>query len=297
MNAAVGSIGFIGAGKVGAALALNLSKTGYPVVVVADKDKTAAERLADSIDRCIPAPSAQAAADRADFIFITTPDDEIGPVCDTVQWKQGQSVVHCSGAASIEVLASAAGRGASTGSFHPCQAFASAAEALKNLPGSTFAIEADDPLAGILETIALALGSGHIRLGQGDKALYHAAAVLVSNYVVTLLKISTDFFYDMGIKRASAVKILMPLMKGNLLNIERMGIPDGLTGPIARGDTGTIEKHIRAIIQRSPENLDLYAELGLRTLSIAVEKGGLSGKAEATFKRLFQGALQRPTGS
>lgn len=297
MNAGVGSIGFIGAGKVGTALAMNLSKAGYHVAVVADRDPAAAGRLAEFIDGCIPVGSAQDAVDRVDFVFITTPDDTIGPVCDSVQWKQGHSVVHCSGAASIEVLASAAGHGASAGSFHPCQAFASAAEALKNLPGSTFAIEADPPLAGILEAIAFDLGCEYIRLGPGDKALYHAAAVLVSNYVVTLLKISTDFFYNLGIDRASAVKILIPLMKGNLLNIERLGIPDCLTGPIARGDTGTIEKHMKTITQRSPENFDLYADLGLRTLSIAVEKGGLSEKAEATLERLFREALQRRTGS
>ncbi|MFO8088994.1 MAG: DUF2520 domain-containing protein [Desulfatiglandaceae bacterium] len=296
MNAAVRSMGFIGAGKVGSSLALNLSEAGYHVVVVADRDNAAAARLAEAMDGCNPVQCAQDAAERADFVFITTPDDKIGPVCDTVQWKQGQLVVHCSGAASIDVLASAAGHGALTGSFHPCQAFASAAEALKNIPGSTFAIEADGPLAGILENIAIDLGCEYIRLGPGDKALYHAAAVLVSNYVVTLLKISTDFFYEMGIERASAVKILMPLMKGNLFNIERLGIPNCLTGPIARGDTGTIDKHVQSILERSPKNLELYAELGLMTLPMAVEKGGLSEKAETTLKRLFRDALQRRTG-
>jgi len=296
MNAGVGTIGFIGAGKVGSALAFNLSRAGWHVTAAADSDRAPSERLAASIDGCIPASSAQDAADRAEFVFITTPDDKIGPVCDTVRWKRGQSVVHCSGAASVDVLASAAEHGAWTGSFHPCQAFASAAEALKNLPGSTFAIEAEPPLARILENIAIALGCEYIRLGRGDKALYHAAAVLVSNYLVTLLKISTDFFYEMGIERAAAVKILMPLMKGNLSNIERLGVPDCLTGPIARGDAGTIEKHIQSILQRSPENLDLYAQLGLMTLPVAVEKGGLSEKAEKTLKKCFRDALKRHTG-
>jgi predicted short-subunit dehydrogenase-like oxidoreductase (DUF2520 family) len=293
VNAGVRSIGFIGAGKVGSSLAINLSEAGYHVAVVADRDNDAAARLAETIEGSTPVHSAQEAADRADFVFITTPDDKIGPVCDTVQWKQGQSVVHCSGAASIDVLASAAGQGASTGSFHPCQAFASSAEALKNIPGSTFAIEADIPLAGILENIAIDLGCEYIRLGPGVKALYHAAAVLVSNYVVTLLKISTDFFKEMGVERDSAVKILMPLMKGNLFNIEQLGIPKCLTGPIARGDTGTIEKHAQSILERSPENLGLYAELGLMTLPIAIEKGGLSEKAETKLKRLFRDALQQ----
>jgi predicted short-subunit dehydrogenase-like oxidoreductase (DUF2520 family) len=293
MNAAIGSIGFIGAGKVGSSLAFNLSRAGYHVAVVADRDSAAADRLAGSLEGCLPFQSAQDAADRAELVFITTPDDEIGPVCDTVHWKKGQPVVHCSGAASIEVLASAAESGALTGSFHPCQAFASAAEALKNLPGSTFAIEADPPLSGILENLATDLGCDFIRLGRGEKALYHAAAVLVSNYVVTLLKISTDFFHQMGIDRAEAVKILMPLMKGNLLNIERLGIPACLTGPIARGDTGTIEKHIQSIVERSPENLDLYARLGLMTLPVAVQKGGLPQKAEVALEGLFRDALER----
>jgi predicted short-subunit dehydrogenase-like oxidoreductase (DUF2520 family) len=297
MSTGVKIFGFIGAGKVGSALAMNLSEAGYHVAVVADRDEGAAGRLAGSIDGCMPVSTAQYAADSAEFVFITTSDDEIGPVCDSVRWKKGQSVVHCSGAAPTGVLGTAAGHGALTGSFHPCQAFASAAEALKNIPGSTFAIEADPPLARILEKIAIDLRCEYIRLGPGDRALYHAAAVLVSNYVVTLLKTSTDFFFEMGIARAHAVKILMPLMKGNLFNIERLGIPDCLTGPVARGDTGTIEKHIKSLQARSPENLELYAALGLMTVPIAVQKGGLTKKAEATLKRLFKDVLNPRNGT
>ncbi len=288
MTAGVKTLGFIGAGKVGSALALKLHKAGYDIVVAADKNSEAAVSLAESIDGCSPVFNAQEAADSAEVVFITTPDDEIGRVCGSVRWKPQQAVVHCSGAASIDVLAAAAADGAQTGSFHPCQAFASVSDALKNIPGSTFAIEAEQALAEILGKMANDLYCGYIRLQPGDKALYHAAAVLVSNYVVTLLKTSTDFFSEMGIERDEAVKVLMPLMKGNLANIEHLGIPACLTGPVARGDAGTIEKHIQAISEHCPQDIGLYTILGLMTLPVAVEKGGLSEKAETTLRDLFK---------
>jgi predicted short-subunit dehydrogenase-like oxidoreductase (DUF2520 family) len=291
VNARSKALGFIGAGKLGSALAVKLADAGYNVAVVADLETSAAARLAGSIEGCRPAPTAQSAAEEADLVFITTSDDAIGSVCRLVRWKTGQAVVHCSGADSTDILTPAAEQGAQIGSFHPCQAFVSGAYAVKNISGSTFAIEADQPLAGILEDMAGDLACEHILLSPSDKPLYHAAAVFVSNYVVTLLKAGTDLFSEMGISPDRAVKILMPLMKGNLSNIELTGLPGCLTGPIARGDSGTVEKHIRTLRERSPGYLQLYAELGIQTVSIAKEKGSISRATAFVLTGILEDAL------
>ena len=290
MSARGKTLGFVGAGRVGTALAVKLAEAGYRVAAVSDINTASACVLADVIEGCSAVPTAQDAAGAADLVFITTSDDEIGAVCRSVVWNARHAVVHCSGAVSTDVLSSAAGQGAQVGSFHPCQAFADAAQALRNLPGSTFAVEADQPLAGILENMASDLACGHIRLGPGDKAIYHAAAVFASNYIVTLLKAGTDLFSGMGIPHDQAIKILMPLVKGNLFNIEQAGIPGCLTGPIARGDSGTVRKHVQAIRRRFPEYLDLYARLGLHTLHIAAEKGCISEETAAALKGVLEGA-------
>ena len=283
-------VGFIGAGKVGTALAARLFKGGYPVIAVADINVGAAEKLVDLVPCCHLFKIAQEVADNAEHIFITTPDDFIPKVASELTWRPEQSVVHCSGAASIDILEPAESSGAMVGSFHPCQAFASVDKAIENLPGSTFAIEAQRPLLDILKDMASSIGCGWIVLKEGDKALYHAAAVFVSNYSVALLKVATDLFQNFDVPTDQATKVLMPLIQGNLNNMRNLGLPTCLTGPIARGDVSTIEKHISALREREPSLLQLYVELGLKTVPIALEKGTIDERVAETLKRFLKTA-------
>jgi len=212
-------------------------------------------------------------ADNAEFVFITTPDDTIAQVAAELQWHPGQSVVHCSGADSTDILESARECGAHVGGFHPLQTFASVAHAIDNIPGSTFAIEAEEPLLSKLIEMASALEGSWVRLGAGDKVLYHAAAVVACNYFVTLVKLSTDLWQTFGVSSEKATKALLPLLRGTLNNIDKVGLPNCLTGPIARGDIGTIMKHLDALERAAPEILSTYRELGLQTIPIALAKG------------------------
>ena len=282
------SVGFIGAGKVGTALATTLFKGGYHVVAVANKNIRAAEKLADLIPECQVFKTAQDVANTAEHVFITTPDDSIPAVASGLTWRPEQNVVHCSGAASIDILEPAKKGGAMVGSFHPCQAFASVDQAIKNLPGSTFAIEAQGRLLDILKEMASIIGCDWIVLKPGNKALYHAAAVFASNYFVTLLKVATDLFQDFDVPTQQATKVLMPLIQGNIKNINSIGLPICLTGPIARGDVSTIEKHIVALKEKDPSILKLYGELGLKTIPIALEKGTLDEKVSETLQALLK---------
>jgi predicted short-subunit dehydrogenase-like oxidoreductase (DUF2520 family) len=284
-------VGFIGAGKVGTALATTLYKGGYHVVAVANKNIGASENLADLVPGCRVFNSAQEVASTADHVFITTPDDVIPTIASSLTWRAEQYVVHCSGAASIDILEPAKKSGAMVGSFHPCQAFASVDQAIKNLPGSTFAIEAQGALLDILKEMASSIECDWIALKPGNKALYHAAAVFASNYFVTLLKVATDLFQDFDVPPQQVTKVLMPLIQGNIKNINSSGLPNCLTGPIARGDISTIEKHISALKEKDPSILRLYAELGLKTIPIALEKGTLDNKVSEVLQTLLKKAI------
>ena len=285
-------LGFIGAGMVGTALAMRLSDSGYRVVAVSSRSQTSSEKLAEVINSCRAVDSNQAVADAADFVFITTPDEAIGTVTSEVKWHPEQNVVHCSGADSTEVLKPARQLGAQVGAFHPLQTFASVAQAIGNISGSTFALEADEPLLTTLKNMATALNGQCIELTANDKVLYHAAAVIACNYLVTLVKISTDLWKTFNVPAHQATKAQMPLLQGTLNNVDNVGIPQCLTGPIARGDIGTINKHLNALEKVDPAVLSTYCELGLQTIPIALGKGRINQKQAEELEAILKQAAR-----
>lgn len=280
-------LGFIGAGTVGTALAVRLTEKGYPVVAVASRRFESAEQLAGQVQGCHAYENNQAVADKAEVVFITTPDMAIPVVTGQLKWHSGQSVIHCSGADSLDVLEPARLAGARVGGFHPLQTFAGVQIAIENLPGSTFGLEAEEPLLGILKEMVQALKGDFVILRAADKVAYHAAAVMACNYLVTLVKLSTDLYQTFGVSRDQATHSLMPLLKGTLNNIANIGIPNCLTGPIARGDTGTVQKHLNALAKVDPELVSTYREMGRQTIPIALAKGKIDDvKSKELFKIL-----------
>ena len=274
-------LGFIGAGTVGTALSARLSSKGYQVVAVSSRNQTSARNLARAISGCHAFNDNQDVADTAELIFITTPDDAIAPVASQIRWHNGQSVVHCSGADSTDILEPARTLGAQVGVFHPLQTFASVKQAMENIPGSTFALEAEEPLLNTLKEMAGALDGIWVELKAGDKVIYHAAAVIACNYMVTLVKLASDLWQTFNVSPHQATQALLPLLRGTINNIDAVGIPWCLTGPIARGDTGTIKKHLKALQEKAPSVLSTYRELGLQTIPIALAKGRINqNKAE-----------------
>ena len=269
-------LGFIGAGTAGTALSLKLSDAGYPVVAVSSRSQTSARKLSQAIDGCVPVGSNQEVADAAELVFITTPDDAIASVASQVRWHKGQSIAHCSGTDSTDILEPARKAGAYVGVFHPLQTFADVTQAIENIPGSTFALEAEEPLLKTLKDMAEAVKGRWIELKASDKVLYHAAAVIACNYLVTLVKSAADLWQSFGVPRHQAIQALLPLIRGTIHNIDTVGIPGCLTGPIARGDTGTIEKHLNALRKTAPDLLSAYRELGLQTIPVALAKGKIN---------------------
>ena len=281
-------LGFIGAGTVGTALASRLSRQGYPVVAVYSRSQSSAKRLAQETNGCPVFDNGQDVADTAELVFITTPDDVIASVASEMQWHAGQSVVHCSGADSTATLEPARKLGAMVGVIHPLQTLASVAQAIENIPGSTFALEAEEPLLTTLKEIATALNGHWIELKASDKVLYHAAAVMACNYFVTLVKLATDLWQTFNVPTKEATQALLPLLRGTIHNLDTVGIPQCLTGPIARGDTGTIKKHLDALQKVAPAMLPAYKELGLQTIPIALAKGRINEQQAQEIRALLE---------
>ncbi len=269
-------LGFIGAGTVGTALSVRLSSKGYRMIAVSSRSQTSARKLAQAVSGCHAFKNNQDVADTAELIFITTPDNAIASVASEIQWHTGQSVVHCSGALSTDILESAKKLGVQVGAFHPLQTFASVKQAIENIPGSTFAVEAEEPLLSILKDMATTLDGHWIELKANDKVVYHAAAVIACNYLVTLVKLATDLWRSFNIPQSQATQALLPLIRGTIHNIDTVGIPQCLTGPIARGDIETIKKHLDALQKVAPALLSTYQELGLQTIPVALAKGRIN---------------------
>ncbi|MCX5997404.1 MAG: DUF2520 domain-containing protein [Chloroflexi bacterium] len=283
------TIGFIGAGVTGTALAYQLWRQGYRVVAASSRSIASAQRLAAKIEGCAACSSPQQVADLARVVFITTPDDIIADIAARLKWHPGQTLIHCSGVHSTDILEPAQKYGAHVCCLHPLQTFAGIDEAISNIPGSTFAIEGDDFGLSLARQLATALQGNIIVLKPGDKVLYHAAAVTLSNYLVTLMKTSADLWQSFGIPREEAIKAMLPLLKGTVNNIERVGIPGCLTGPIARGDVETIRKHVAALEKDHPDAIDTYRLMGLKTLGIALARGHLSLETAGEIRDILEG--------
>ncbi len=291
------SLAFIGAGTVGSALAISLTERGYTVAAVASRRLASSRRLGERLPGTAVYEAPQSAAGAASLVFLTVPDDAIATVAGELQWRPGQAVVHCSGSLSLDVLDAPRRQGATVGAIHPLQTFASVENAIQNLHGSTFAIETEDPeLRSELEGIALALEGHAIRLGPGDKVLYHASAVLACNYLVTLVKLAADLWQDFGVPSDQSIPALMPLLRGTLSNLEKVGLPNCLTGPIARGDVGTVRKHIAALAVQHPGILQTYRDLGRQTVPIALAKGRLNEAAAASLQQILADPSQAKAG-
>lgn len=282
-------VGFIGAGTVGRALSARLAAAGWPVVAVASRSVESARALARSVPGCAAWADAQAVADAADLVFITTPDGAVREVAAAVRWRAGQRAVHTSGALSVRDLAPAREQGAEVGSLHPLQSFADAEEAARLLTGSFFAVEGSGGLREELIRMAEALGGTWAVLEPHEKTLYHAAAVLASNYTVVLMDLAAGLWERFGATREEAVAALLPLLRGTAHNLGRVGLPAALTGPVARGDVETVRRHVEALGRTAPDVLKVYEALGHEAIRVARAKGTIDERQAAELR----GALDR----
>ena len=280
----------------GKSLAVALSRKDYPVVAAASRTFASAQALAKLVPGCTAHPDPNEAAAAADFVFISSSDDAIGPVAAAVTWRPGQGVAHCSGVASLDVLEPAERQGATAGAFHPLQVFSSVDTAIRSLPGATFAIEGSPEMRAYLQQMALDLEGRPIFLRSEDKPLYHASIVMMGGLLSGMVGAVADLWANFGIGRDEAVKSLVPIIQGNVLTLQSVGIPDAIAGPYARGDIGTVRKHLDAFDAKAPEALAVYCEMALAGLPYAVDKGNVTPERAAEIEDLLMKALGGPEG-
>ncbi|MGI5911246.1 MAG: Rossmann-like and DUF2520 domain-containing protein [Syntrophomonadaceae bacterium] len=289
-------LGIIGAGVVGTAIGVVLNDKGYEITGVYDINPESSKELAKRVG-CISYPSPQEVSRSADIIFITTSDsaieDVVNRMADHDAFRAGQVIVHMSGAQSSEVLDRAKSFGALVLSVHPLQSFASVERAVAILPGSIFSIEGDQEAYDIAVGIVETLGGEYFFIDREAKPLYHAGACVVSNYLVTLIDLGIKLLESTGIPRHKALRALLPLITGTMNNVQKIGIPGALTGPIARGDLSTVIKHLDCLEEVTPEFLKLYSLLGFHTSQVAVEKGSINRQSMEELQKLFNERLQQ----
>ena len=204
----------------------------------------------------------------------------------------GQAMIHTSGALGAEVLAPAMAAGTQIGAFHPLVAFADTERAVAALHGATVAIEGDDQLAAMLADMAEAIGATPVRLAPGSKAAYHAAAVLAAGGFVALLDAIAELGRVAGLDEAGSLAIYGPLIEGTLGNARALGIRAALTGPMTRGDVGTLASHLEELRAHAPGVLELYVAAARREIDLAEDRGTLAPEVAEKMRSVVDSALQ-----
>lgn len=287
-------IGFIGAGKVANAFGLYLKSKNLHVEYAYSKTQSSALNMA-KLTSCSYCQSLKDLVEKSDLVFITTSDSEIANVSEAIssEIKSSSSItekplsdktfIHMSGALTSDELSALKNLGADSYSLHPLQSFAEKEKAMEELQTTVFSVEGDS-LNNDIRKILKAIGNEIINLSKEDKIKYHIAACISSNYLVTLLNSSIELFAEIGIEGETAIKALMPLIKGAVSNFENFKSEKALTGPIKRGDYKTIEAHMKDL--DNSKYKELYEVMGSYTIAIAEKSGTDKSKLDKIEKLL-----------
>jgi len=280
-------VGIVGAGAVGTALGAALHRAGWPVVAVASRDATRRERFRTLVPGARAFAEAAALLDEVELIFLAVPDDAIEQLAGELRLYGGQALVHTSGVLGVEVLEPARAAGTQLGTFHPLIAFADTERAIEAFHGATVAVEGDAQLIAHLADMAEALGATAVRLAPGSKAAYHAAAVLSAGGFVALLDAIAELGRAAGLDEAGALAVYGGLIEQTLGNARALGIPAALTGPMTRGDIGTLRRHLDALTRLAPAALPLYIAAAEREISLAEGRGALAPEAAESMRGIL----------
>jgi predicted short-subunit dehydrogenase-like oxidoreductase (DUF2520 family) len=277
-------VGIIGPGRMGLALGSALAQADVMegLIYFGRSPEPPPHPLFDRNETVRYQPGYGPVPDGVTILILAVPDDVIHEVANDVaragHAPRGCAAVHLSGALSTDVLAPLAGAGFAVGSLHPLQTVADPWSGADRLRGCAYAL-AGDPAALLAgRRIVSALDGRALVIPPSLRPLYHAAAVFASNYVLAAAAVAARALAEAGISEEEAVAAALPLMRGTLDNIEQLGFPAALTGPVARGDIDTVRLHLSRLSARERR---LYCALGLETVSLARASGLDPGRADA----------------
>ena len=262
------AVGVVSAGRVGAVLGAALARAGHTVVAASGVSKDSIRRAEELLPGVALLPPDEVVRS-ADLVLLALPDDALAGMVRglvaTGAVRPGQIVVHTSGAHGVEVLDPAAELGALPLALHPVMTFTGRAEDLERIAACCFGVTAtagDEAAWSVGEALVVEMGAEPVRVPPSARPLYHAALTHGANHLVTLVGEAAELLRDAGV--ASPERLLGPLLSAALDNALRHG-DRALTGPVARGDAGTVRTHIAVLGRYAPQMLPGYRVLAERT--------------------------------
>lgn len=254
--------GFIGAGKVGFSLGRYLADGGITVTGYYSRNSVSAKEAAhftgtDHYEDLV------SITEDSDTLFITVPDGAIADV-----WQQlrdlpikDKNICHCSGSISSTVFFDAEDKGAYACSVHPIYAVSDRYVSWKGLSDAVFSVEGSPQCRDMMKNMLESLGNEAVVIDGSRKALYHCAAVMVSNHMAALADTGIKMLEECGFSRETASRALAPLMTGNAQAIASQGPEKALTGPVERGDCVTVRKHLGVLEGQTKELYRLLSDI------------------------------------
>lgn len=284
-------IGFVGAGKVGTGLAFLLSQKGIDISGFISRNSSSATFSASFTNSNV-FTSYEELLKNSDVVIISTNDSSIPEVVKNLSnfkdlLLKEKTFIHLSGALSLDTLSPLKSEKTFIMVMHPVQTCSSIEAAIELLPKSYFTLEGDEKALEIGKKIVNKISGKYVIVRNINKPLYHAACVVASNYLIALTKFSLQLLKESGFPLEEHPEVLLPLMEGTLKNIKEKGINEALTGPIARGDTNTVNLHLENI--KNPFSKEVYKKLGKLALEIAREKGNLENKKYLELEGILNG--------
>ncbi|EXG79387.1 Rossmann-like and DUF2520 domain-containing protein [Cryptosporangium arvum] len=269
------AVGLVGVGRAGSVLAAALARAGHRTVALSAVSSASRRRAAERLPGApIVPPDAVVAA--ADLALLAVPDDALEPLvtglAEVGAFRPGQLVVHISGAHGLDVLQPATRAGALPLALHPIMTFTGRDEDESRLAGVHWGVTTVPELRPVGEALVVEMGGEPLWVENSQRPLYHAALVVAANHLVTLINDAVDLLRAAGVERPGAA--LAPLAGAALDNALRSG-DAALTGPVSRGDAGTVANHLDALRGRQPSAVAGYLAMARRTADRAIAAGRL----------------------
>lgn len=284
----------VGSGPVAATLAGALRRAGAPVLGLwgRNPDRVRLAGAAAGVATFSAAPPDLLL--EADIVILAVADAAIADVAKLLVATgfvgQRHVFLHCSGVIpSAEALAAARSTVGGVGTIHPLRSIVDPRQAIPAMRGTLFGVEGDVRGREAAGTLVELLAGKPLDLDGKGMALYHAAASIASNYLVALIDGAAEALAGAGVPREAALPALLPLVAGTVENLGRMGLPRSLTGPIARGDAVTVERHLAALRERAPGLVEMYRACGLRAVTVARQKGEANPDGLARIEKVLEG--------
>jgi predicted short-subunit dehydrogenase-like oxidoreductase (DUF2520 family) len=268
-------VGVISAGRVGAVLGAALGRAGHRVRAVAAVSEGSRKRAGLLLPGAEIKPSDEVAAS-ADLLLLAVPDDALASLvsglASTGAVRRGTLVAHTSGAHGVGVLSPLTEIGALPLALHPVMTFTGSDVDLQRLDGAAWGVTSDEVLRPVAETLVIEMGGEPSFVAEELRPLYHAGLAFAANHLVTLVTQASDLLQASGVEQPQ--RMLGPLLGAALDNALRSG-DKALTGPVARGDSGTVAAHLQTLTGHAPHTIEAYVALGRLTAERALASGVL----------------------